>query len=391
MRILLLTDGITPLVIGGMQRHSYNLAKYLVSNSVHVDLVHCLVDPNQNIDDLDYSKVFDEQELRFLNIKGYYFPKSLKIPGHYVRENKKLSCFIYEDFKSNLKDYDFIYAKGFVGWKFLIEKKKGVEMPPVGVNFHGYEMFQKPPSFKVRLEHLLLKRPVRWNSKNADYVFSYGGKITDLIVGLKVERKKIVEIPSGIDASWLIDVNEIKTQGERKFLFVGRDERRKGIKEINSVLKDLINESNYELEFHFVGPINNEVNSNKKVKIIYHGLVKDSQKIQEIMKTCHFIVVPSHSEGMPNVILEAMASGLAVIATDVGAVNKMVGEENGFLLNRPDPKLLKSAMIRAIKESDERLGLKRKNSINRVEKEFLWEKVIKTTIKKIKLIVGLSN
>ena len=42
---------------------------------------------------------------------------------------------------------------------------------------------------------------------------------------------------------------------------------------------------------------------------------------------------PSYSEGMPNVIMEAMSRGLAIIATDVGAVSKLVDEENGWLIN----------------------------------------------------------
>lgn len=44
------------------------------------------------------------------------------------------------------------------------------------------------------------------------------------------------------------------------------------------------------------------------------------------------LVVPSFSEGMPTVILEAMAQNLAIIGTDVGAVRAMVSMENGFLI-----------------------------------------------------------
>ena len=40
MRVALITDGIYPYVIGGMQKHSFYIAKYLAKNRVYVDLFH---------------------------------------------------------------------------------------------------------------------------------------------------------------------------------------------------------------------------------------------------------------------------------------------------------------------------------------------------------------
>ena len=40
MRVALITDGISPYVLGGMQKHSYYLVKYFAKNKIHVDLVH---------------------------------------------------------------------------------------------------------------------------------------------------------------------------------------------------------------------------------------------------------------------------------------------------------------------------------------------------------------
>ena len=40
MRIALVTDGIYPYVMGGMQKHSYYLCKYLVKLGVEIDLYH---------------------------------------------------------------------------------------------------------------------------------------------------------------------------------------------------------------------------------------------------------------------------------------------------------------------------------------------------------------
>ena len=91
-------------------------------------------------------------------------------------------------------------------------------------------MFQFAPNLKIKLQHLFLRVFVRWNTKHADYVYSYGGKITTIIENLGVSKELIKEIPSAIDPGWLNQ--NIKTSQSLKFLFVGRNERRKGIKEI---------------------------------------------------------------------------------------------------------------------------------------------------------------
>ena len=56
--------------------------------------------------------------------------------------------------------------------------------------------------------------------------------------------------------------------------------------------------------------------------------------------------MPSLSEGMPTVILEAMARGKAVIATDVGAVSELVSEENGVLIQAGSVEELSNALTR---------------------------------------------
>lgn len=50
--------------------------------------------------------------------------------------------------------------------------------------------------------------------------------------------------------------------------------------------------------------------------------------IREMLK-CDVFVLPTYTEGFPNVILEAMACGCAIITTPVGAIPEMLEEENG--------------------------------------------------------------
>jgi len=64
-------------------------------------------------------------------------------------------------------------------------------------------------------------------------------------------------------------------------------------------------------------------------KITFLGIRED---IPEILKTCDFMVLPSFYEGFPNVVLEAMAAGVFVIATPTGGTPELVEDgENGLL------------------------------------------------------------
>jgi len=64
-------------------------------------------------------------------------------------------------------------------------------------------------------------------------------------------------------------------------------------------------------------------------------------------------VLPSYSEGLPLSILEAMAFGLPIIATDVGAISEVVKSKNGILIRPKDAEGLKKA-IQKILDSPKR-------------------------------------
>lgn len=372
--ISLLTDGIYPHVIGGMQKHSYYLVKYLSMNGIHVDLYHTGEGHLKN----DEEKLFTDEQKRFIHPVVIPFPKAGWVPGHYLKESYSYSCRVFEAMQKR-EPTDFIYAKGFAGWRFFEKRKHSGILTRAGVNFHGYEMFQPAFGLRSKIESYLLKGPVRYNTLSADYVFSYGGNITRIIKGLGVKADRILEIPTGIEPAW-INRDVISTGGKRKFIFIGRNERRKGLGELNAVLKKIAAQADFS--FDFVGPIP-ESDRIRSEKVTYHGEISDQGRMRELLIASDILVCPSHSEGMPNVIMEAMASGLAVIATDVGAISGMLDERNGWLIRAGDPGQLEEAILKGIREPASSLDAKKNASVSRVEMEFRWDKLILQTMDKI--------
>jgi glycosyltransferase involved in cell wall biosynthesis len=380
MRIALLTDGITPYVTGGMQRHSYHLARQFLKLGIDLTLVHSVA-ANEPIPTQKDLEELLEAPTGKLNAVGLHFPKSGSIPGHYIRESYVYACRVYEALEDEWNHFDFIYAKGLTAWCLLENRKKGAHTAPVGVKFHGYEMFQKAGGVKDKFIQFMFRPPVVFNNREANVVFSYGGEITSIIEKIGVSPERIISIGSGIDDEWILP-KPLPAQGKRRFLFIGRNERRKGITELircASLIESL------DVEFHWIGPIPQQKQL-KGAQHFYHGEIKDSARLLEIIDQCQVLVAPSHSEGMPNVILEAMSRGLAILATHVGAVPMLVSEENGMLIAPRRTSELRKALSRFAELPQAQLDIMRANSIERVSSRFRWSVIAQQTLAEIKKV-----
>ncbi|MFT3949707.1 MAG: glycosyltransferase family 4 protein [Agriterribacter sp.] len=368
MRIAIVTDGIWPFVVGGMQKHSYNLCKYLCASGVKVSLFHPMLDAE---DKKKIKDLFSDGELENLEWVDVPDVKKYSFFGHYLYESYQYSKHCYALLKER-NDIDFIYAKGLTSWYVLTQKK--TFKCAVGIKIHGYEFLQIKPNRREKISAIMLYLPFKYIHKRADYVFSYGPSITEYIQRLGVPENKIVEIPGAVDAEWLIQTRAHRSYGTlKKFVFIGRNERRKGIEEINEVLtKEGLPENT---EFHFIGPIPEE----KKVNIpevFYHGAITDKAKIIDILDRSDILVCPSYSEGMPNVIMEAMARGCAIIATNVGAVPVLVDKTNGWLIQPASVYQLRDAIYVAAMMDYKQLELMGQISLDRISNHYTWPIII---------------
>lgn len=382
MRILLVTDGLFPFVMGGMQKHSYYLAMHLAKKGASVEVVHCCA---KQVGGHEHELMGWEGEwARRITFTQVPFPVLKRLPGHYLRANGQYSTAVYDRLRERVAGFDLIYCQGFTASAFIRGRKRGDITVPVVANLHGYEMFQTVPSWRYRLARHALRRKARAISRGADAVFSFGGRITDILIGMGVERGRILECPIGIDDNWLVKEIISTGQGTRNFLFVGRDERRKGFRELQEAIRLLAQGAVNPFSVHFIGPGHKGDTSNGG-QVVYHGAISDEEQMMALFRGAHVLVCPSFSEGMPTVIMEAMASGLAIIATDVGAVSQQVGT-NGWLLPAPVPTLIAHAMKAALELPMDQLDAKRRESLGKVRANFTWERVIE---RKLRLLEGL--
>ncbi len=82
----------------------------------------------------------------------------------------------------------------------------------------------------------------------------------------------------------------------------------------------------------------------------YVWLAGERQDIPELMRSLDLFVLPSEAEGISNTILEAMSSGLPIIATDVGGNSELVIDgKNGFLVPSKNPVAMAEAILKYVK------------------------------------------
>ncbi len=115
----------------------------------------------------------------------------------------------------------------------------------------------------------------------------------------------------------------------RSILFVGHVVKTKGIFELLEACSKIEN-INLQLVGHITPEMQTQIGD--KYKDASWLTISGEKPYEEVVKgmcKCDVFVLPTYTEGFPNVILESMACGCAIVATPVGAIPEMLEEENG--------------------------------------------------------------
>jgi glycosyltransferase involved in cell wall biosynthesis len=126
--------------------------------------------------------------------------------------------------------------------------------------------------------------------------------------------------------------------------YAGRLSRDKGTLELLQAARLLP-----QLEFFLMGELTDEIRSDVQSapdNVISTGHLPRPE-VMERLRTSDIFAFPSHREGCPNAVVEAMASGLPVVATRVGGLPEMIDEgRGGYLVEPGDSPALAQALAR---------------------------------------------
>ncbi len=187
-------------------------------------------------------------------------------------------------------------------------------------------------------------------------------------------------IPNGVNASTFHPATEERaTPGPVRLLFVGRVVFQKGLDVLFRALAALPTELDWELEIIGDGDARPALTLEAAQlgiapRITFSGW-QDRALIAERYRAADLFVFPSRDEGMPNVVLEAMASGLPIVATAIAGSEELVRDgENGHLVPPESAPALTDALARLIAQPETRRAMGR-TSRERIEREYTWSRV----------------
>ena len=228
---------------------------------------------------------------------------------------------------------------------------------------HGYTT----TDLKMRLYNRLN----RWSLPAASRVITVCNPFAERLAGEGVRAEKIAVRHNSIAAPAPAPAAEVAAlrdrlgvgSGERVILAVGRLSHEKGHVDLINALAEL-RRSDPALDFRLVlvgeGPERRRVEEAARAAGLESRVVLAGQAaaVRPYYQLADVLALPSHSEGSPNVLLEAMAAGLPVAATAVGGVPEIATDEvTALLVPARDPAAMAGALRRLLTDAPLASGL----------------------------------
>lgn len=221
--------------------------------------------------------------------------------------------------------FSFIFPRNYTFWvKYAGNWTQ--ENPPLSYRFQRWWLKKNFAKCKVTINGFWKNQPLHCISFENPCL-----KESQIIEGIETSKNKQFNSPF-------------------TFVFVGRLEDAKGVSTVIESFKSIPEEKIKQI--HFIGDGKGMENYKKeaiflKEKITFHGTCS-SEKVHQLIRGSHFLLLPSKSEGFPKVIAEAACYGTIPIVSNVGSISHYINDKNGFLWNAKSNQLYSEILKKAI-------------------------------------------
>ncbi len=199
--------------------------------------------------------------------------------------------------------------------------------------------------------------------RQADFLAAISGDLRHRMVAMGAAAERTRTIVSGCDISVFHPRNRLEARQKlgldaaaEAVVYIGRMDVKKGLRELVAAAAAL-HSARPRLRVYLVGEgpdrllIENAIAANHAGEYI-HALPECAfDAVSVWMAAADLVTLPSYMEGCPNVVLEALASGRPVVATNVGGIPEMMNDEHGQLVQPRDPDALAVALAAALDRS----------------------------------------
>ncbi|KKG84025.1 glycosyl transferase [Methanosarcina mazei] len=226
----------------------------------------------------------------------------------------------------------------------------------------------------------------------ADRILSVSEDLKTHIVNLGIDENKVDVVPNGVDTEIFRPAgkeyarNVLNLPQEKKIvLFIGALRKIKGVDYLIEAAKSFVNKNT---DLYMVGRDDGLRKSLEKraEELKISGFIKFTGPVthEEIplwISAADMLVLPSLSEGRPNVVLEALSCEVPVVATDVGGIPELMVEgETGYLVPSKNPVQLSEKINKLLENESrrEKMGKFGRKSI--IQRGLTWESHAKKTV-----------
>lgn len=194
------------------------------------------------------------------------------------------------------------------------------------------------------------------------------------------QNVQLIPNPVSLKLEKAIDKNLSCEKKHRTILYVGHAIEDKGIYELIKAAST-IPDTTLRIVGFAPGTtrlLANEYYGKTTSKVEFAGELPYEETIREMLSSTVFSL-PSYSEGFPNVVLEAMACGCSIVATNVGAIPEMLepdnnGNEYGMVVNHHDVDMLRVALNKMLFNKEYRSNCG-ENAKKRVHERYSIDKI----------------
>jgi alpha-maltose-1-phosphate synthase len=241
--------------------------------------------------------------------------------------------------------------------------------------------------------HQLLTKPVMRSLANIDAIVSGYPQEKEVLSPLGITPDKIHLVPNGLNPFYLKAPTPQEHQSVLKkynitadqpiLLFIGNHNANKGIATVLEVAATISEKVSVVIGGKLLDPGEPErwkqkIPSAANVDLIFTDFLslEDQRALYHLSS---ILLFPSLSDTLPLTIIEAMASGLPVVAYDVGGISFQLAEHSGVLIKAGNSAGYLHAVENLLRNSDQRETIKI-NSQARQKALFSWEKAAVKTI-----------
>ena len=357
MKILMLNHEFPP-VGGGASPISFELSKQLVKMGHSVDVVTMRYRDLPRFETVDGMNIYRTPAIRKRPDICYTHELVTYLPGALIKTIR-----LAKREKHDIIHCHFIVPGGPLAW--ITSKLTGI---PFLITCHGSDVpGYNPDRFKVM--HKALLPSWRFLVRRTQLLTSPSESLKQLILK-SCKDTRITVIPNGIYTERFG-----KGPKEKSILMCSRILPRKGFQYTIEAVKNI----ELDWQVHVVGegpylPELKKLAEGSKTPIKFWGwLDNNDPRFYQLFSKSAIFVFPSEAENFPSVLLEALASGMAIITSTAGGCPEVVGKA-GLLVEPRDAEGIRKMLTKLI-DSDQLRQQLGKQALERARQQFDWENI----------------